>query len=101
MEKKIELTSHGDMRFGPYKTHLTLSCALNLMCLPVVVVVGDHRWIIADSHQKHIEALCRLWRLSDEEKGKHQSAWVEPIPKDTVDRIYERNRNTRYKDKED
>ena len=87
METKID-----DRRYGPYKTHLTLVTALQLMTLPVVVVVGDHRWIIADKQQKHLDALIRLWKLVSDMEGKHSPAWVEQIPKETVDHLYERNK---------
>ena len=77
--------------YGPYKTTLTLMSALALMSLPVVVVIGEHRWILADADKKHIDALCRLWAFASREKRKHLWAYIDPIPLETFEHIvYER-----------
>jgi hypothetical protein len=75
-----------DNAFGPYKTDLTLSTALRLMVLPVVIRIGDDRWILADYDQKHLDALTRLWRTHH----KDEWAYVETIPKEVSDTMYER-----------
>jgi hypothetical protein len=92
MENEKKTNANGGMRHGPYKTCLTLTTAIGMMTLPIVVVVGNYRWIVADNEQKHVEALCRLWKMSDAEAGKHQSAWIESIPKETTDHIYDRHK---------